>query len=97
MFVIRDVFRAKAGKGKELINKFKSAAVFMPNEGVHARRILSDMVANYWTIVMETEVEKLDTYFALLGTRPSNPKAEEVMKGYTEIVESGYREILRVE
>jgi len=50
-----------------------------------------------WTIVMETEVEKLDTYFQMLGTRPSNPEAEEAMKGYTDIVEGGYREILRVE
>ncbi len=97
MFVIRDVFKAKAGKGKELVSKFKGAAEFMPNEGVHARRILTDTVANYWTIVMETEVEKLDTYFSMLDTRPSNPKAEEAMKGYADIVEGGYREILHVE
>ncbi len=97
MFVVRDVFQAKAGKGKELVFKFKSAAALMPNEGVHARRILSDTVAKYWTLVMETEVEKLDTYFDLLNTRPSNPKAEEAMKGYADLVEGGYREILRVE
>ena len=97
MFVIRDVFKAKAGKGKELATKFKTASEFMPNEGVHARRILTDTVAAYWTIVMETEVEKLDTYFELLNTRPSNPKAEEAMKGYADIVEGGYREIFRIE
>ena len=97
MFVIRDVFRAKAGKGKELVSKFKNAAAFMPNEGVNARRILTDTVASYWTIVMETEVDKLDTYFNMLNTRPSNPKADEAMKGYADIVEGGYREILRVE
>lgn len=97
MFVIRDVFRAKAGKGKELVTKFKTASGFMPKEGVNARRILTDTVARYWTIVMETEVEKLDTYFDMMNTRPSNPKAEEAMKGYADIVEGGYREILRVE
>jgi hypothetical protein len=97
MFVIRDVFRAKAGKGKELVTKFKTASSFMPKEGVSARRILTDTVAHYWTIVMETEVEKLDTYFGMLNTRPSNPKAEEAMKGYADIVEGGYREILHVE
>jgi len=97
MFVIRDVFRAKAGKGKELVTKFKTASSFMPKEGVSERRILTDTVAAYWTIVMETEVEKLDTYFAILSARPSNPQAEEAMKGYTDLVEGGYREILRVE
>jgi hypothetical protein len=81
--VIRDVFRAKAGKGKELVTKFKTASSFMPKEGVSARRILTDTVAAYWTIVM--------------NTRPSNPKAEEAMKGYADIVEGGYREILHVE
>jgi hypothetical protein len=97
MFVIRDVFRAKAGKGKELVAKFKKASELMPTEGVSGRRILSDTVAGYWTIVMETEVEKLDTYFQMLNTRPSNPRAEEAMKGYTDLVEGGYREILRIE
>jgi len=97
MFVIRDVFRAKAGKGKELATKFKKAAALMPNEGISSRRILTDTVAAYWTIVMETEVEKLDTYFNMLNTRPSNPKAEEAMKGYADLVEGGYREILHVE
>ena len=97
MFVIRDVFRAKAGKGKELAGKFKKASEFMPREGVSSRRILTDTVAGYWTIVMETEVEKLDTYFQMLSTRPSNPQAEEMMKGYTDLVEGGYREILRIE
>ncbi len=97
MFVIRDVFRAKAGKGRELVTKFKTAAPLMPSDGVHARRILSDTVAAYWTIIMETEVDKLETYFEMLNTRPSNPKAEEAMKGYTEMVEGGYREILRIE
>ncbi len=97
MFVIRDVFRAKAGKGKELATMFKSAAAEMPGEGVKSRRIMTDFVAQYWTIVMETEVENLDTYFQLLNARPSNPRAQEMMKNYPSLVEGGYREILRVE
>jgi hypothetical protein len=97
MFVIRDVFRAKAGKGRELVNKFKAAEQFMPKEGVRGRRMLTDVVTDYWTIIMETEVENLDSYFQMLGTRPSNPRAEQEMKGYTDLVEGGRREILRVE
>ncbi len=97
MFVIRDVFRTKAGKGKELVTKFKGAEPYMPKDGVRSRRILTDTVAAYWTIVMETEVEKLETYFDMMHTRPSNPKAEEAMKGYADIVEGGYREIFHIE
>jgi len=97
MFVVRDVFRAKAGKGRDFINKAKAGMQYMPTEGVHARRILSDVVGAYWTIVFELEVEKLDTYFNMMNTRPENPKAEEAMKGYAELVESGYREVFKVE
>ena len=97
MFVVRDVFRTKAGKGKEVTTMFKKGMTFMPNEGVKSRRILSDLVGAYWTIVMETEVEKLQTYFDLMNQRPSNPEAEKVMQGYADLVESGYREIFKVE
>jgi hypothetical protein len=97
MFVIRDVFRTKAGKGKEISTMFKKASGMMPKEGVHARRVLSDTVGCYWTIVMETEVEKLQSYFDLMTSRPDNPEIEKVMKGYADMVESGYREIFKVE
>ena len=97
MFLARDVFRTKAGKGKEIVTMFKKVMEFMPNEGVKSRRILSDVVGPYWTIVMETEVEKLESYFDLMNQRPSHPEAEQVMKGYADLVDGGYREIFKVE
>ena len=97
MFVIRDVFRTKAGKGKEFVAKSKEMIKYMPMEGIRARRILSDVVGAYWTIVFEIEVEKLETYFNMMNTRPENPKAEEAMKGYELLVESGYREVFKIE
>jgi len=97
MFVVRDVFRTKSGKGKEVSTMFKKGTAFMPTEGVKSRRILSDVVGEYWTIVMETEVEQLESYFDGLNQRPSNPEAEQVMKGYADLIQSGYREIFKVE
>ena|SRR6476469_3379289 len=97
MYVIRDVFRTKAGKGKEFATKGKTLMQYMPKEGVHARRVLTDVVGAYWTVVFEIEVEKLETYFNMMNTRPERPEAEEAMKGYAEIVEGGYREIFKVE
>ncbi|MDQ6892315.1 MAG: hypothetical protein M3167_06505 [Acidobacteriota bacterium] len=91
------MFRTKAGKGKEVATMFKKASGMMPKEGVRSRRLLSDTVGAYWTIVMETEVEKLQTYFDLMTSRPENPEIENVMKGYADLVESGYREIFKVE
>jgi len=97
MYVIRDVFKTKAGKGKEFAAKGKTLMQYLPTEGIRARRVLSDVVGAYWTIVFEVEVEKLETYFNMMNTRPENPKAEEAMKGYEALVESGYREIFKIE
>ena len=97
MFVVRDVFRTKAGKGKDVSTMFKKGVAAMPGEGVKSRRILSDVVGGYWTIVVETEVDQLQTYFDQMNQRPANPEAEQAMKGYAELVESGYREVFKVE
>jgi hypothetical protein len=97
MFVVREVFRTKAGKGKEVVSMFKKGMSFMPNEGIKSRRILSDVVGAYWTIVMEMEVEQLQTFFDMFNQRTSNPEAEKAMKGYADLIESGYREIFKVE
>jgi hypothetical protein len=61
---------------------------------VRARRILTETVAAYRTIVMETEIEKLDTYSETTKTRPANPQAEQGTKGCAYIVEGAHREIL---
>ena len=57
---------------------------------------MTDTVAGYWTVVCETEVEELGTYFDLSRAKPS-PEAEEAMKGYMELVKGGHREIFRIE
>jgi hypothetical protein len=57
---------------------------------------MTDTVAGYWTVVCETEVEDLKTYFDMGASRPS-PEAEEAMKGYMDLVNGGRREIFRIE
>ena len=93
MFVIRNVFKCKPGQAKNVIEKFQRS---MSLEGMGKHRILVDHVANFWTVVLETEVEDLaafETQFAEYGKRPD---VQEAMSGYLDSVESGYREIFRV-
>jgi len=45
MYVVRNVFKAKPGKAKELVAKFKQAERFMQGEGVVKSRILTDTVS----------------------------------------------------
>ena len=64
--------------------------------GVQNARVMTDTVAGYWTVVCETVVEDLKTYFDM-GASPPSPEAEEAMKGYMDLVNGGRREIFRVE
>jgi len=95
MYLIRDVFNTKPGKAKDFVAKVKKAMPHMRTPGV-SMRVMTDAVAGYWTVVCETEVEELQTYFdAAKESQP--PEAEEAMKGYMDLVNGGYREIFRIE
>jgi hypothetical protein len=97
MYVIRDVFNTKPGKAKDLVAKFKQAIPHMQSPGVRAMRVMTDTVAAYWTVVVETEVEELRTYFDMeSGQRPS-PELERAMQGYKDLLNGGHREIFRIE
>src|SRR5712692_5337499 len=96
MFVIRDIFNTKPGRAKDLVAKMKKALPLMHAPGAQSARVMTDTVAGYWTVVCETEVEDLKTYFDM-GSRPPSPEAEEAMKGYMDLVNGGRREIFRIE
>lgn len=97
MYVIRDVFKAKPGKAKALVDKFKGAVPFVNSTRVWGARILTDTVAGYWTVVLELEVENLSDYFGMQEDRAADPKWREAMSGYMDLVEGGHREIFEVQ
>ena len=92
MYVVRDTFRTKPGKANALIEKFTAAAPHLAGAGVRGHCILVDEVADYWTVVFESTVEDLDSYFAFR----ENTAAGEALSGYLDFVESGGRRIYRV-
>jgi hypothetical protein len=98
MYIIRDVFRAKPGKAKELVKKFKQVAPLMDPDGKHEYKIMTDISGNYWTVVMESEVPDLHEFAKeARGEGKPMPEAEKIMKGYHELVDGGYREIFLLE
>lgn len=92
MFVVRDTYKAKPGQAAALIQKFEAVFPQMTTKGIHAQRVLVDVVAEYWTVVLETEVEDLNAYFAMAD----DPAARDGMAGYMDLVLGGGREIFRV-
>ena len=93
MFVVRNVFRCKPGQAKVVVEKFKKSMSF---EGMGKHRILVDHVANFWTVVLETEVEDLAAFEKQLSEYGQRPEVQEVMSGYLDLIDGGHREIFRV-
>ena len=96
MYVIRNIMQAKPGKGKDLTAILKAAIPHFEYMGPKRLRVLNDVVGSTWTIVMEMEVESVNTYFDILEGRSKSPELANVMKGYTDLITGGKREIFRI-
>lgn len=98
MYLVREVFKAKPGKAKELVRKFKQASKYFENDMMKNFKIMTDIAASYWTVVMEHEVEDLGQFAKeLRGGGKPQPELEKIMEGYMDLVDSGYREIFLIE
>jgi hypothetical protein len=78
MYLVRDVFQTKPGKAKDLVTIFKKAGKFMPKEGVGKTRIVTDMVSNYWTVVLKIEIENLSVWEKMSGFT-AKPEIKEII------------------
>ncbi|HET6567088.1 MAG TPA: hypothetical protein VFG50_03925 [Rhodothermales bacterium] len=97
MLLVRDVFHCKPGKANALINTFqKTLPLFQKQEGMRNARILVDLVADYWTVVLETEVDDISVFAREMETSGDNQEIRQAMQGYMDNVEGGHREIFRI-
>ena len=97
MYVVRDIFRCKPGKAKELIGKFKQSIKSMEQlDGFSNIRLMVDAVADYWTVVLESDVATLEQFEQHLREWGTRPEVREAMDGYMDLVEGGRREIFRI-
>ncbi len=96
MFLVRNVFHAKPAKARELVEKFKKGAEYLPEFGVKNTQVMTDVVATFWTVVIQSEVDDLNGYVDMAKQISLKPELGEAMKGYTELVDGGFREIYRI-
>ncbi len=99
MYLIREIMHCKPGKVKPMVEKFKAMQLLMQKGSGPKMRIMTDVVAEqYWTIVSEMEVEKLDNFMSMDDMSPEDAKAMgEIMKDYHDHVIEGRREIFKIE
>jgi hypothetical protein len=98
MLIVRDVFTAKPGHATKLARLFKKA--FGKDPGV---RVMTDLIGPYNTVVIEMTVKDLseferhmEEYRTGKMNPPMDPKVAEEMSGYTEMWQSGRREVFQI-
>jgi hypothetical protein len=74
----------------------KSLSLSQKMKGFVSARVLIDSVASYWTVVLEIEVESLADFERQANEYSASAEFREVMKGYMDEVDGGYREIFKV-
>lgn len=98
MYVIREVLHCKPGKVRQMAEKFRAISHALQEMGHEPMRLLTDVTGEpFWTIVAEAKVEKIDDFFAIEQKLTANESVRKVMADYHDLVESGRREIYRVE
>jgi hypothetical protein len=98
MYVIREVLHCKPGKVRQMADKFRAISHALQEMGHEPMRLLTDVTGEpFWTIVAEAQVEQIDDFFAVEQTLTANESVRKVMADYHDLVESGRREIFRVE
>jgi hypothetical protein len=96
MYLIRDVFKCKPGKAKELVKKFKQTIPFMEEHHLKNVKIMTDIAADFWTVVLQGEVNSLAEFENQRGFT-SQQKVKDIMAGYMDLIEGGKREIFQIE
>ncbi len=98
MYVVREVFRAKPGKAKDLVKMFKQALPHFEKMGdMKSGRVMTDIVSDYWTVIVESEIEDIGKFFSSMRTATGSDELKQIMKGYIDLVEGGSREIFLIE
>jgi hypothetical protein len=98
MYVIREVLHCKPGKVRQMAEKFRAISHALQEMGHGPMRLFTDVTGEpFWTIVAEASVEKVDDFFAMEQKLMANETLRKTMADYHDLVESGRREIYRVE
>jgi hypothetical protein len=95
MIIVRGVFQAKYGQGGDLVALFKEARDKWPIN--YGDRILTDASGQFFTVVVETELESLAAWEQTQAEYLAMPEFGDWFERMTHLVESGRREFYNIE
>jgi hypothetical protein len=97
MFLVRDVFRCKPGKAKDLAERFKRLLPSLEREDRFVNgKVMVDAFADYWTVVVQAEFASLADFEKHMAEFSQRAEVKEVMAGYMDLVDGGHRELYRL-
>jgi hypothetical protein len=104
MLLVREIMYCKPGKVRPMVEKFVAMSALMEKAGQGKMRVMTDFVAQrYWTVTSEFETESLDAFEKMMSGQDDSMDAEsakqmeEIMKDYHDLIDSGRREVYRIE
>ena len=93
MIVVRETFIAHPGMASKLAKVMKGVVEAM---GADAR-VMTDLVGEFNQVVMETKFKNLGEFEERMKEYSSNPDVGKVMSGYTDLFQTGTREIFTIQ
>ena len=97
MIIIRNVFRLKFGKTKEAVALLKEGIAIQKRLGVDMnQRMMTDLVGQFYTLVLELTVPNLGAMEALMSKVMGDKDWQANYQKFSALVESGYREIFTI-
>ena len=93
MLVVRNCFTAKPGHASKLAAQLKEAAA---TAKIPRHRVLTDLTGEFNRVVLEYEVESNGDFEARMKEYATNEAFRAKMKGYTDLWNTGSREILQI-
>src|SRR3989442_319361 len=99
MFLVREIMHCKPGKAGEIVKRFKQLQPMLSEMGFkEPARVMTDMSGErFWTVISEQPVDSLEQYLQLTRQTMTDPRVQKIMQGYHDFVESGGREIYKIE
>jgi hypothetical protein len=98
MFLVRDIMYCKPGKVRPMVEKFTAMRKMSEQKGLGTFKVMTDVTAErFWTVVCETEVKSMTEYEDSMKKSMEMKELQDIMQGYHDLVESGRREIYKLE
>jgi hypothetical protein len=96
MIVVRNVFRLKFGKAKEVKALFKEGMKIDNKMGINGIRMMTDLTGPAYTFIFETTHNSLSEFESDLQTAMSSSEWASIYQKMIPLIESGHREIFTI-